>query len=120
MTFPFCLFLAILTDELFPISLLSTDQEFGLILAFPKAHQDKLILNQTRRFVMRMFQSERRLSKELTRILTSAEANMELAERQAQQDEADFLVYLPSDLEIRESSFSFIKVRDGGELVLNI
>ncbi len=69
---------------------------------------------------MRMFQSERRLSKELSRILMSPEDRMQLAERQALEDEADFLVYLPSDLEIQETSFSFIKVRDGAELVLNV
>ncbi len=69
---------------------------------------------------MRMFQSERRLTKELSRILTSPEEKIQLAERRALEDEEDFLVYLPSDLEIKEGSFSFIKVRDGSELVLDI
>jgi hypothetical protein len=67
-----------------------------------------------------MFQSERRLTKELSRILTAPEDKIQMAERRALEDEEDFLVFLPSDLEIRESSFSFIKVRDGAELVLNI
>jgi hypothetical protein len=67
-----------------------------------------------------MFQSERRLTKELSRILTSPEEKIQLAERRALEDEEDFLVYLPSDLEIKEGSFSFIKVRDGSELVLDI
>lgn len=69
---------------------------------------------------MRMFQSERRLNKELSRILTLPEEKIQLAERQALEDEEDFLVYLPSELEIKESSFSFIKIRDGSELVLEI
>jgi hypothetical protein len=68
---------------------------------------------------MRMFQSERRLSKELSRILVSPEERILHAERQALEEEADFLVYLPSELEIQEKSFSFIKVRDGLDLVLN-
>lgn len=69
---------------------------------------------------MRMFQSERRLTKELSRILTSPEEKIQDAERQALEEEEDFLVYLPSDLEIQEGNFSFIKVRDGTELVLDI
>jgi len=69
---------------------------------------------------MRMFQSERRLTKELSRILTAPEDKIQLAERRALEDEEDFLVFLPSDLEIMEGSFSFIKVRDGAELVLDI
>ena len=69
---------------------------------------------------MRMFQSERRLNKELSRILTAPEDKIQLAERKALEEEEDFLVYLPSELEIKETSFSFIKVRDGAELVLEI
>jgi len=68
---------------------------------------------------MRMFQSERRLTKELSRILTSPEEKIQIAERRALEDEADFLVYLPSDVQIKEGSFSFIKVRDGSELLLD-
>jgi len=68
---------------------------------------------------MRMFQSERRLTKELSRILTSPEEKIQIAERRALEDEADFLVYLPSDVQINEGSFSFIKVRDGSELLLD-
>ena len=69
---------------------------------------------------MRMFQSERRLNKELSRILTAPEDKIQLAERKALEEEEDFLVYLPSELEIKETSFSFIKFRDGAELVLEI
>lgn len=65
-----------------------------------------------------MFQSERRLSKELSRILVAPQEKMELVERRALEDEQDFLVSLPSDWEIQEGSF--IRLREGAELVLAV
>jgi hypothetical protein len=69
---------------------------------------------------MRMFQSEMRLSKELSRILTSPEEKMKVEERRALEDEEDFVVYLPSEVEVNEGGFSFIKIRDGSEILLQI
>jgi hypothetical protein len=69
---------------------------------------------------MRMFQSERRLSKELSRILTSLEEKIKVEERRALEDEEDFVVYLPSEVEVNEGEFSFIKIRDGAEVLLQI
>lgn len=69
---------------------------------------------------MRLFQSERRLSRELSRILTAPQDKIRHVERRAQKDEEDFVVYLPSDLEINETSFQHYQLRDGGEVVLQV
>jgi hypothetical protein len=70
---------------------------------------------------MKLFQSERRLSRELTRILAAAqEEKMLFAEKKAQEDEEDFLVYLPSDLQVNEVSFHHYQIRDGAEIVLQL
>jgi hypothetical protein len=68
---------------------------------------------------MRLFQSEGRLTKELSRILTSPQEKMNNVERRALKEEQDFLVYLDSDLEIDHMS-SHYQIRDGYEVVLRV
>lgn len=68
---------------------------------------------------MKLFQSERRLSRELSRILTAPQEKMRFAEKRAQEEEEDFLVYLPSDLEVNEFSHHYL-IRDGAEIVLQL
>ena len=67
---------------------------------------------------MKLFQSERRLNRELSRILTAPQEKVRYAERRAQEDEEDFLVYLPSDLEI--DNFHHYQIRDEGEVLLRL
>lgn len=69
---------------------------------------------------MRFFQSERRLSRELSRMLTAPQDKMRDVELRTQKDEEDFLVYLPSDLEIDEVSYHHYQIRDGSEVVLRL
>jgi hypothetical protein len=69
---------------------------------------------------VRLFQSERRLTRELSRILTSPQEKIRHVERRAQEDEEDFIVYLPSDLELSETSYHHYQLRDGAEIVLQV
>jgi len=69
---------------------------------------------------MRFFQSERRLSRELSRMLTAPQDKMKNVEMRAQKDEEDFIVYLPSDLEVDEVSYHHYQIRDGYEVVLRL
>lgn len=68
---------------------------------------------------MRLFQSERRLSKELSRILTSPQEKISTVEKRALKDEQDFLVYLDSELEVDHFSYHY-QIRDGYEVVLRV
>jgi hypothetical protein len=68
---------------------------------------------------MRLFQSERRLSKELTKIFTADQGErLKLAEERVRAEEHDFIVYLPTDLVIDTNSINHLKIRDGHEVVL--
>ena len=70
---------------------------------------------------MRLFQSERKLSRELSRILTAPKERVKNIERKTLNEEQDFVVYLPSDLEIDEfSSLHHYQIRDGAEVVLSL
>jgi hypothetical protein len=69
---------------------------------------------------MRLFQSERRLSKELSKILTSQQEKLLNVEKRALKDEQDFLVYLESDLEVDETNFHHYQIRDGSEVVFRL
>jgi hypothetical protein len=69
---------------------------------------------------MRLFQSERKLSQELSRILTAPKEKRQMVERRAEKEDADFIAYLPSDFEISEMSFQHYQVKDGSEVLLSV
>lgn len=69
---------------------------------------------------MKLFQSERRLSRELARILTSPQEKILSFEQRVLIDEQDFLVFLDSELEVEGGSLEHYQIRDGYEVVLKI
>lgn len=69
---------------------------------------------------MRLFQSERKLSQEVSRILTAPLEKRQLAERKAENEDADFVAYLPSDFEINEMSFHHYQIKDGSEVIMSV
>lgn len=69
---------------------------------------------------MRLFQSERRLMLEISKMINSDKERRKSVESKAEQEDRDFLVYLPSELQIDEGQLSHFQIRDGSEIVLRI
>ncbi len=69
---------------------------------------------------MKLFQSERKLSEELSRILAAPLEKRQMVERMAEKEDADFIAYLPSDFEVNEMSFHHYQIKDGSEIVINV